>query len=462
MNSLTSFESRFVIDEINLYIAVISTDHTISFANKQLLHFSGVHFENIDHLPYWELPWWQNGMENQNQLMFAVERAFFGETVRFDATYMKYDNTLHEIDFILKPLYKRDEIVSVIAMGYNISDLVKTQKALTRRQRQLDAFFEFSSDGYCFCLLEQPTEIAQTDDDYIQHLMSHQKLAFFNQQLEKILSRKLTHQTAIADIFPNVIEIVSHWREMIIHGKSQFDTIIQLEDTFYEDSALDAYLLDEPYDRLYIRVTLVAIFDDQGAFEGNYAVVRERTQEVRNIKRLEFLANKDPLTKINNRRSFYEKAVELIETCQRDKIDTSVVMIDIDFFKHINDTFGHDAGDTVLYHFAALVESFIADRGIVARYGGEEFVLLLTCPFHKAKQLMEALRIKIAEMVIEHGEQRITLTASIGIRGNTRQTDNIDTLTAEADKALYYAKNHGRNRVAVYAELPAEETRENI
>ncbi|MBS7525651.1 GGDEF domain-containing protein [Fusibacter paucivorans] len=456
MNSLTSFESRFVIDEINLYITVIAGDHTISFANKQLLNFSGVHFENINHLPYWELPWWQNGMANQNQLMFAVERAFFGETVRFDATYTKYDNTLHEIDFLLKPLYKRDEIVSVIAMGYNISDLVKTQKALTRRERQLDAFFEFSSDGYFFFLLDQPIEITRTDDAFIHELMSHQKLTFFNQQFEKILNQELSHQTVIETLFPNVKDLSVFWRDMILNGKAQFDTTIQLEETYYDEEALNTFILDEPYDCLYIRVTLVAIFDDQGAFEGNYAVVRERTQEVRNIKRLEFLANKDPLTKINNRRSFYEKAVEKIEVCQNDQMDTSVVMIDIDFFKRINDTFGHDAGDTVLYHFATLIESFVGERGIVARYGGEEFVLLLMCPFDEAKTFMEALRIKISEMIVRHDDDQITLTASIGIRGNTRQTDNIDTLTAEADKALYYAKNHGRNRVAVYADLPEE------
>jgi diguanylate cyclase (GGDEF)-like protein len=456
MNSLTPFESRFVIDEVNMYIAVIAADHTLTFANKQLLHFSGVHFENIAQRPYWEMPWWQNGIENQNQLMFAVERAFFGEIVRFGATYSKYDNTLHEIDFILKPLYKRDEVVSVIAMGYNISDLVKTQKALTKRERQLDAFFEFSSDGYFFYMLEQPIGISSTDSAFIQKLMKHQKLTFYNQRLEKILTRTLSYQTAVSELFPNMEHLDLYWREMIVNGKAQFDTSIALADTYYSEDYIDTFLLDDPYDCLYIRVVLIAIYDEYGAFEGNYAVVRERTQEVRNIKRLEFLANNDPLTKINNRRSFYEKAIAKIEICQQANIDTSVAMIDIDHFKNINDTYGHDAGDAVLYHFASLIKAEINDIGIVARYGGEEFVLLLTCSCSEAKKRMEILRDKIAKMVVVHHDQSISLTASIGIRANTRQTDNIDILTAEADKALYYAKNNGRNRVIVYSEIQNE------
>jgi diguanylate cyclase (GGDEF)-like protein len=69
---------------------------------------------------------------------------------------------------------------------------------------------------------------------------------------------------------------------------------------------------------------------------------------------------------------------------------------------------------------------------------------------------MEILRDKIAKMVVVHHDQSISLTASIGIRANTRQTDNIDILTAEADKALYYAKNNGRNRVIVYSEIQNE------
>ena len=459
MNNLTPSESKFVLDEINLYIAIISNDHTLSYANKQLLNFSAVHFEHINQLPYWELPWWQNGMSNQNKLMFAVERAFYGETVRFDATYMKYDGSLHEIDFILKPIYKKEEVISVIAMGYNISDLVKTQRALTRRQRQLDAFFQFSSDGYFFLLLDHPLILPEIDDVFLTKLISHQKMVFFNHKLEEILNRKLDLKSKLIDIFPNDgNKFLKLWQDMLSKGSVTFDTEVHLEapnPASNEDICLNKEntLFDDIYDTIYLRVILVAIFDENNAFEGNFAIVRDRTQEVMNIKRLEFLANKDPLTKIDNRRSFYTKADEILNRTKHTNQPVSVAMIDIDHFKKVNDHYGHDGGDTVLYHFASLINSKIKDHGIIARYGGEEFVILLEEDIETAYEIMENLRLEISKMIVKHAEFEIKLTASIGIRENTSKSENIDTLIAEADKALYYSKTNGRNKVSIYSKV---------
>lgn len=459
MNTLTPSELNFVLDEVNQYIAIISTDHTLTYANKQLLDFSGVHLEHIDQLPYWELPWWQNGMSNQNKLMFAVERAFFGETVRFDATYMKYDGSLHEIDFILKPMYKNSEIDSVIAMGYNISDLVKTQKALTRRQKQLDDFFQFSSDGYFFYLLDHPTELPEIDDVFLAKLITHQKLVFFNHKLEQILNRKFSHDSKLIDIFPNEgNRFLYLWREMIAKGSVTFDTEVKLNSTSLSDSICETdtnsqTLFDEIYDTLFLRVVLVAIYDEQNFYEGNFAIVRDRTTEVMNISRLEFLANKDPLTKIDNRRSFYTKATALLEDAMANQHPICAAMIDIDHFKKINDTYGHDAGDTVLYHFATLIDQHVKDHGIIARYGGEEFVMMLKTNIDDAYKILESLRIAISKMVVDHEEHQIKLTASIGIRENISRTDNVDTLIAEADTALYYSKTHGRNKVSVFSRM---------
>ena len=464
MNRLTLYEARQLADEVNQYIGIIAQDHTLTYANEPLLKFSGVHLEHINQIPYWDLPWWENGMRHQNKIIFAIERAFFGETVRFDTTFLKYDGTLHEIDFIIKPLYKRNQIVAVIAMGYNITEFVNTQKALTKYQRQLDAFFTSSSEGYFFYLLDFPVYLPEIiDQSYTEKVLSHQSLSFYNKKLETILNRTVVLESSVFDILPSSNTVIyEEWTNMLKHGKTTFDTTLKMGNS--SDMSLSPdffeYTTHENHDTTYfdptllhLRITLVAIYDETHAFEGNFAIVRDRTQEVRNMKRLEFLANKDPLTKIDNRRSFYAKAIEILKANTHKDAPVTVGMIDIDFFKKVNDTYGHEAGDVVLYHFAQLIRKMLPKDDLVARYGGEEFVVLLHNDGEGAMACLEALRIAISKLEIPYQNQLITLTASLGIRENTNLSYNIDTLIAEADHALYHSKNSGRNKTTRYGTL---------
>ena len=468
MKQLTLYEARQIIDEVNQYIGIISQDYTLSYANDALLKFSGVHLEHIKHIPYWDLPWWESGLRHQNKIIFAIERAFFGETVRFDTTFSKYDGTLHEIDFIIKPLYKRNQIVAVIATGYNITDFVNTQKALTKYQRQLDAFFNSSSEGYFFYLTDFPIYLPEViDRSYTEKVMSHQSLSFYNKKLEVILNRTVVLESSVFDILPTPNTVIyEEWTNMLKHGKATFDTTLKTENrsdmsfspNLFKDADNESY--DTSYfdpSLLHLRITLVAIFDESHAFEGNFAIVRDRTQEVRNMKRLEFLANKDPLTKIDNRRSFYAKAIQVLKVKAHERRPVTIGMIDIDFFKKVNDTYGHEAGDVVLYHFAQLIRKMLPEDDLVARYGGEEFVVLLHNDCEGAMATLETLRIAISELEIPYQDQIITLTASFGIRENTNFLYNIDTLIAEADFALYHSKHNGRNKTTRYCTLDQKE-----
>jgi len=162
------------------------------------------------------------------------------------------------------------------------------------------------------------------------------------------------------------------------------------------------------------------------------------------IKEKEFLANTDLLTGVLNRRSFTQKVVhELIRT-QRYDLPASLVLADIDHFKAVNDTYGHDIGDQVLKTFSALLSENVRDSDIVARWGGEEFVMFApNNPLDGGTALAEKVRRVVEQTKFE---QVGKITCSFGVT-EARAGEDFEVLFKRADDALYQAKKTGRNRV---------------
>jgi len=156
---------------------------------------------------------------------------------------------------------------------------------------------------------------------------------------------------------------------------------------------------------------------------------------------------KDPLTNIYNRRYFFEVSNKLFLTALRDKKDISILMCDIDHFKNINDTYGHNTGDIVIQKTAKILEKNVRKNDIVCRYGGEEFVILLyDCPIKFANLIGEKIRKEIESLeIIDDEENKINYTISIGI---SNKGHNIEELIKNADNMLYKAKET-RNRVVI-------------
>lgn len=167
--------------------------------------------------------------------------------------------------------------------------------------------------------------------------------------------------------------------------------------------------------------------------------------------RLEALAQTDPLTHCLNRRALTERLVEELERARRYSSVLTLLMIDLDHFKRINDTHGHLVGDDVLRHVGTLLRSLARSVDLVARYGGEEFVVVLPeTPASGAMTFAERLRERIAEHTLsECPELNLQLTASIGVASfPSPGVEGVDDLFMRADDALYRAKETGRNRVA--------------
>ncbi|MEL7580513.1 diguanylate cyclase [Pseudoalteromonas sp. D15MCD-2] len=164
------------------------------------------------------------------------------------------------------------------------------------------------------------------------------------------------------------------------------------------------------------------------------------------------LVDTDPMTGLYNRRYFDRKSEELIAAMASNQQELTLLIADLDHFKNINDTYGHDVGDKVIIAFANILTSEQGLADIACRYGGEEFVLLLNCNLLDAKQVAERIRQKAQETYITINEvQTVQFTVSIGVHSVGHASTTVKETLTIADKALYKAKNNGRNCVEVAA-----------
>ncbi len=180
------------------------------------------------------------------------------------------------------------------------------------------------------------------------------------------------------------------------------------------------------------------------------ARVRTALREKERQDLLERWATTDPLTELFNRRHFYELADHELERSQRIGSPLSFAILDIDYFKNINDKFGHLVGDTVLIILAKLLKKQLRSIDLCCRYGGEEFVICLPdTGSEDAKDVAERIRLAICqESILAEGETDLFISASLGVATGLNG-EKVESTLKRADVALYQAKNAGRNQTKV-------------
>jgi len=179
-----------------------------------------------------------------------------------------------------------------------------------------------------------------------------------------------------------------------------------------------------------------------------FALVDEAEETA--LRKVYEAASRDGLTGVFNRKSLEERIEGELEFAARHHTELSVIIADVDFFKKVNDTHGHIAGDAVLKEVARRLQSALRAEDVLARYGGEEFVVLSRgIPVHAAVALAERLRETLAAEPILFGEISIPITASMGVASLAQVGAGADKakLVGTADARLYQAKQSGRNRV---------------
>lgn len=201
--------------------------------------------------------------------------------------------------------------------------------------------------------------------------------------------------------------------------------------------------------RIDIDAHLVPIHGKTGVSHGVAVLLHDASNQITLEQRIQSLhqqATRDPLTQVANRAEFDRIMASYVESHLERRIPCSLVLCDIDHFKKINDTYGHQAGDEVLVTFAALLRRHCRSGDLVARYGGEEFVMLCAdCDNSTATRRAEELRAEIAEFPMTALDGRC-ISASFGVT-EVQSGDTPETMLRRSDRALYQAKSNGRNTV---------------
>jgi diguanylate cyclase (GGDEF)-like protein/PAS domain S-box-containing protein len=204
----------------------------------------------------------------------------------------------------------------------------------------------------------------------------------------------------------------------------------------------------------WLDINIVPMPNDYGEILYFAAIERDITTQQEKEENLFSQANRDTLTQLLNRRGF-DKAAEIeIESALVQHYPLAFALADADYFKKINDTYGHDIGDKVLVELAKIMQSSFRKSDLLGRFGGEEFTIaMINCPEEEVLRKMNEFRERVANTSIEiNSSSSIHLTISIGVAFLSKKNNNLKALIKSADSALYNAKGSGRNKVCTYSE----------
>ena len=210
---------------------------------------------------------------------------------------------------------------------------------------------------------------------------------------------------------------------------------------------------------MYQNVTMFPMVDEQGNVERFCMLVYDVTEQALGKlgmqdlnEELKTASRVDGLTGLFNRRYWQERFDEMYKLCVRREKPSTALMLDIDHFKRINDTYGHQAGDKVIKMLAALIKRCVRETDLAGRYGGEEFAIVLNdSSVEDAKIVAERIRQLAQRLVIEHDGESITFTVSLGLAQFSPNFKGAMAWLEGADQALYEAKENGRNQYRIYA-----------
>ena len=236
----------------------------------------------------------------------------------------------------------------------------------------------------------------------------------------------------------------------LVHSDDVEDFCLFSNSLMKEDSLSESVFRMVSEDGYVIDVELNArvIYDIDGFFSHCHFILQDVTVRRKLERELLEMATTDHLTGLDNRRSFFDKSNRALATCSRYGHPFSILMIDVDYFKKVNDTYGHDVGDVVLRDVSAIMSNSIRDIDLIGRIGGEEFAIALPeAGIDSAVVIAERIRLAISATDLKTPQGVINVTVSIGISEMSSECSDVLGMLSSADACLYKAKNSGRNKV---------------
>ncbi len=422
-HQMQAVATRLILDNLFAYVALLDIHGVVVEVNNAPLVRGGYKREDVIGQYFKDAPWWSYDSAVQTRLIEAIQAANQGETVRYDVV-VKMGTELVPIDFQISPIFdSQGNVVGSLPTAVDITDRKRIEEALAVSEEQYRFVLEGSDLGFWDWDIAANT-VERNERWAIMLGYSHWEIQNSTQQWTDFIHPEDRDKAwqSIADV---------------LEGRSD---IHRLEYRMRHKDGSYRWILDQA------KIMKTSVDGEPQRMCGTHTDITER----KNIElELDRNAKLDFLTELFNRRHFIKLANQELQRATRFNHPLSILVMDIDHFKRINDTHGHAAGDNVLKKFAGVCRSAFREIDVIGRMGGEEFAILL--PETSRTQVCEAAervraRIAATEVLLDQG-QAIQFTVSIGVASLNSSEDTLDVLLSQADNALYEAKNAGRNQV---------------
>lgn len=406
--------------------------------------------------------------ENQKEAQALWKKAFSGKPFTVIQSFFTKDHSSLHFEIRYSPIFNiRGQLIGACHIASNISVRLKNERQITEDHEKLQCLVHnLEEKNTYFQLLKEFTNIlhSHTDIEQAKETISIYTKKFFPHTAGVLYLYRTTEQT---------IQLCAIWNKPVLPIKTFTPSdclgLTQMHPYYARNTQEDLvckHLHHRTPPQSYICVPLLAKNKILGLMYFEFCNPKKNTEItfiqlfceqisliLSNIQLQESLrldSVHDALTGLYNRRYCEEQIEQAVQKTKRYDEPFSIIMLDIDHFKSINDRYGHLAGDKVLQYLALQMKSLFRESDIIGRWGGEEFILLLkNIALNELLSKAEELRTHIEHLKIDLDNQVIVFTVSIGIACFSNQK-NKEQIINDADKALYQAKNEGRNKIVLY------------
>lgn len=414
----TKNKLAFILDSlpISVYLCEAESDFIVTYISPNVVSFTG--YDAKDFIENSHLWFSHIHPDDVEKITDALDHLVQNETRSFEYRWLNANGVYIWIQNSLRLIHPENGEKNYIAGMWQ--DITERKQMELRLQESEQRF----------------RNITELTTDLVWQVDEHGTYVYTGEQVYDLLGytpQEVYGKTPFDFMPPEEAKRVAAIFQQIIHDQRAF-------------SSLKNVNLHKDGHKVILETNGVPLIDSEGVFHGYFGTEHDITARIRADEEIRLLATTDSLTGIANRREFNNQLGLEIERTKRYGTPLSLIMYDIDYFKRVNDTFGHDVGDDVLRTLTTVVKKHMRSVDIMARWGGEEFmILMLQSDVTAAANAAEKLRQEITSHVFNHVGK---LTVSFGVT-TYKPDDDIKTLLKRVDDALYRAKKKGRNRVEI-------------
>ncbi|MET0379604.1 MAG: EAL domain-containing protein [Spongiibacteraceae bacterium] len=409
---------QIIMDEFNpaVFVGLLANDGTLAYANRAALDYIGKDLAEVRGRPFDATPWWDYCEESKQRLRTAIRSAAAGNSSRFDIFVQGQNNRVLAMDFSLQPVFDRNGKISyLVPSAHDITERHQTERKLKLTQLAVDnarnPIFQIRSNG----TLGYVNSAACTMLGYTRDTLMAMQVWDFSMRLT-------------AENWP------LYWQELKQQGSLQLRSMHRRSNG------------------LIFPVLITSSYINYEDEESSFSYVEDISEREAATQRIQYLTNYDELTGLPKRSQLYDHLQQAIAFTDISQFSISVLQINLDRFKPVVDTFGHQAGEELLKLTAQRLRESVGELALIARVAGDEFAVVLVSRVGEDSVTPIAQCILNAfNQSIEIGGQDLFVTCRIGIATYPDHAGNADELLKYAGIAEYRAKQLGGNTLCSYS-----------